>query len=52
MTLKEFRKATKAMPEDAEITYLDYDNYNEEANSYAFPSDVIFHEQRKIIVLC
>lgn len=52
MTKKEFDEATKDMPEDAKITYLDYDNYNEEANSYAFPSEVIFHEQRKIIVLC
>ena len=52
MTKKELLKAIEDMPEDAEITYLDYDNYNEEANDYAFISEAIFHEQRRMIVLC
>ena len=52
LTKKDLLEAIEDMPMDAEIAYLDYENYNEEANSYAFPSEVIFHEQRKIIVLC
>ena len=52
MTKKELLEAIKDMPEDAEITYLDYDNYNEEANTYTFLSEVVFYEQRRIIVLC
>ena len=51
MTKKELLEAIKDMPEDAEIEYLDYDNYYEEANDYLPTSEVYYHERRMTIVI-
>ena len=52
MTLKEFREATKDMPEDAEIEFCVHDNEFHFLRYQSPLSNVFYYEKANTIELC